>query len=532
MLVANLVSALDQRHQYYWIVKRKQSRRKVLSVMRSVIRNSVGETKMNAQTKVHRTLTACGALAAALMATTALTGFMTSNGPAFAGEPIVVQTNLPGSFSKLIAETRPAVVSVIVKKRGARLSSASDPSFGQLDEFLKRFNLPEGFGQKFKRPEKPEGRSPTGQGSGFFISEDGYIVTNNHVIDGADEIKVRLHDRRTLKAKLIGTDAKTDLAVLKVDGNDFKYVTFGDSDTAQVGDWVVAVGDPFGLSGTATAGIISARGRDIGSGPYDEFMQIDASINKGNSGGPTFNRRGEVVGVNTAIFSPSGGSVGIGFAVPSNVAKGVVDELIKTGKVERGWLGVLIQPISADLADTMDLKSQNGALIADVTEQSPANMAGLQAGDVVVAMDDEEIKTPRDLSKAIAAAGPKEKVKLDVLRDGRRRTFSVVLKELQAKQAVAIDQSTKDADGDAKLGLMLKETGDEVVVTDVTPGSPAANKGLRSGDIIAKVAGKTVTSVEDIQKAVKSAAGKAVLFLVKNKRGNRFIALKPDQAMG
>jgi serine protease Do len=292
------------------------------------------------------------------------------------------------------------------------------------------------------------------------------------------------------------------------------------------------VGDPFGLSGTATAGIISARGRDIGSGPYDEFMQIDASINKGNSGGPTFNRRGEVVGVNTAIFSPSGGSVGIGFAVPSNVAKDVVDDLIKTGKVERGWLGVLIQPISADLADTMDLKSQGGALIADVTEQSPANMAGLQAGDIVVAMDDEEIETPRDLSKAIAAAGPNETVKLDVLRDGERHTFNVVLEELQAQEAVAIDQSTNDAHGNAKLGLVLKETGDGVVVADVAPDSPAANKGLRSGDIIAKVAGKTVKSVEDVQKAVKSAAGKAVLFLVKNKHGNRFIALKPDRATG
>jgi hypothetical protein len=278
--------------RYYWIVKRKQSRRKVLSAMRSVISNSAEETKMNAQTKVRWTLTGCGALAAAFMATTALTGAMTANVPAFAGEPVVVETNLPGSFSKLIAETRPAVVSIIVKKRDARLNLANDRSFGRLDEFLKRFNLPQGFGQQFKMPGKPDGRSPTGQGSGFFISEDGYIVTNNHVIDGADEIKVRLHDRRTLKAKLIGTDAKTDLAVLKVDGNDFQYVTFGDSDTAKVGDWVVAVGDPFGLSGTATAGIISARGRDIGSGPYDEFMQIDASINKGNSGGPTFNRRG------------------------------------------------------------------------------------------------------------------------------------------------------------------------------------------------------------------------------------------------
>jgi serine protease Do len=470
-------------------------------------------------------------LVAALMATTALTSVMTATAPANAGQPVVVQTNLPGSFSDLVEKTRPAVVSVLVKKHAVAPNMTSGQVPEQFKEFFQRFKMPGGSSKNFKMPSQPHGHSMMGQGSGFFISEDGYIVTNNHVIDGAKEIKVRLHDKRTMKAKLIGTDPKTDLAVLKVDGKDFKFVQFGNSDTTKVGDWVVAVGNPFGLSGTATAGIVSARGRDIGSGSYDDFIQIDASINRGNSGGPAFNRRGEVVGVNTAIFSPTGGSVGIGFAVPSNIANEVVGDLMKHGKVKRGWLGVMIQSISEDLADTMDLKTREGALVSTVAEASPASTAGLKAGDVVIGVGGKAIKSPRDLSKAIAAAEPGRNVDLKVLRDGTSKTMTVALKELEpTKVAAAGDE--KDAHGKGKLGLMLKETDEGVVVAQVQPGSPAADKGIRSGDIIAKIAGQAVTSVADVQDAVKKAGGERFLMLVKNKKGARFLVLKPAKSVG
>ncbi len=461
-------------------------------------------------------------LMAALMATTMLTGTVTATMPATAAQPIIAKTKLPGSFSNLIAETRPAVVSIIVKKHAVKPSKTGGQLPQQLKEFFKNFRTP-GSSKQFQ--------TPRGQGSGFFISSDGYIVTNNHVIDGANEIEVRMNDKRKLKAQLIGTDPKTDLAVLKVDGNDFKYVKFGNSNTTKVGDWVVAVGNPFGLRGTATAGIVSARGRDIGSGPYDDFIQIDASINRGNSGGPAFNRRGEVVGVNTAIFSPSGGSVGIGFAVPSNIANEVVEDLIKHGKVKRGWLGVMIQPIGDDLADTLDLKSKDGALISTVTAKSPAAIAGLKAGDVVIAIDGNGIKAPRDLSKAIAGAGPNQSVKIKVLRDGKSRTLEVALKELEPKKVAAV-ANTKTDDGKPTLGLMLKETEQGVVVAQVMPGTPAAKKGLRSGDVIARVSGKIVKSAADVQKAVKAANGERVLMLVKNKRGARFVAIKPAKTTG
>ena len=427
------------------------------------------------------------ALLAVLMATTMLTGTAGAMSPAAATKPIVATTNLPGSFSKLIAQTRPAVVSIIVKKHVIRPSKTSDQGGRRLDEFLKRFKLPPG-AKAFPFPQPRGGRGQMGQGSGFLISSDGYIVTNNHVVDGAKEIDVRLGDKRRLKAQLIGADPKTDLAVLKVDGDDFQYVKFGDSDTTKVGDWVVAVGNPFGLSGTATAGIVSARGRDIGSGPYDDFIQIDASINKGNSGGPAFNRRGEVVGVNTAIFSPSGGSVGIGFAVPSNVAKNVVDSLIKHGKVKRGWLGVTIQSIGSDLADTLGLQSKDGALVSTVQAKSPASKAGLRAGDVIIAVGVKPVSGPRDLSKAIAAAGPGASVHLKIVRDGNQKSLNVALKELAAKTLAAAPGGKRPANG-PQLGLMLRETDKGVVVAQVVPDSPAARKGLRSGDVISKVAG-------------------------------------------
>ena len=487
---------------------------------------------MISQTNSRKNLSIGAALIAGLMATSALTGTMMASYSANAGQPVIVATNLPGSFSNLVAETRPAVVSILVTKQAVGPNMTSSNGSEQFKKFFKRFNMPEGHGRKFKMPGSPSGRKVMGQGSGFFISDDGYIVTNNHVIDGAKDITVRLNDKRTLKAELVGTDPKSDLAVLKVEGDNFKYVKFGNSDTAKVGDWVVAVGNPFGLSGTATAGIVSARGRDIGSGPYDDFIQIDASINKGNSGGPAFNRHGEVVGVNTAIFSPSGGSVGIGFAVPSNTARDVVGELIKHGKVKRGWLGVMIQAISDDLAATMDLKSKDGALISTVSERSPAGAAGLKVGDIVTGVNGKAVKSPRDLSKLIAATNPGESVTLTTLRDGKQRSLKVELKELASTQDASSGSATTGKGGNARLGLMLQKTEQGVVIAQVAPGSPAADKGLRSGDIIVKIAGKNVSSIDDVQKAVRKANGKRVLMLLKNKQGSRFVALKPSKSVG
>lgn len=473
------------------------------------------------------------ALVSALMATTALTSVAQANAAQTANEPVVTQSNLPASFSKLVADTRPAVVSVLVKRGTAKQNVTNSQQIPEhFKEFFKRFQMPGGSSPRFGMPGAPNNHPVIGQGSGFFISKDGYIVTNNHVVDGAKDINVRLHDGTTLEAKLIGTDAKTDLAVLKVDGSNFTHVKFGDSDTAKVGDWVVAVGNPFGLSGTATAGIVSARGRDIGSGPYDDFIQIDASINKGNSGGPAFNRRGEVIGVNTAIFSPTGGNVGIGFAVPANIANDVVDSLITHGTVKRGWLGVVIQPISEDLADAFGLKNRDGALISSVSDNSPASKAGLKSGDVVMSFGEEPIKTPRDLSKAVAGTNPNERVQVNVMRDGKRLAFDIAVDELETKQtAMTTQPEGKDK---PKLGLMLKNTDQGVVITGVAPGSPAAEKNIQSGDMIAEVGGRKVKSIEEIKKEIAKTQQGSILMLVKNKHGSRYVALKakPVKSMG
>ena len=253
----------------------------------------------------------------------------------------------------------------------------------------------------------PHRHSTVAQGSGFFISSDGYIVTNNHVVDHATEVTITTADGKTMPAKVIGVDSKTDLALLKAQGTDFPFVSFA-AQPPRVGDWVIAVGNPFGLGGTVTAGIVSARGRDIGSGPYDEFLQIDAPVNHGNSGGPTFNAQGEVVGVNTAIFSPSGGSVGIGFAIASDVVKNVVQQLKDNGVVTRGWIGVQIQAVTADIADDLGLKSASGALVAQTTKNSPAAAAGMKSGDVITAVDGETVADPHELARRIAALGPKK----------------------------------------------------------------------------------------------------------------------------
>jgi serine protease Do len=333
---------------------------------------------------------------------------------------------------------------------------------------------------------------------------------------------------------VIGVDSKTDLALLKAQGDNFPYVSFA-AQAPRVGDWVIAVGNPFGLGGTVTAGIVSARGRDIGSGPYDDFLQIDAPVNHGNSGGPTFNAEGEVVGVNTAIFSPSGGSVGIGFAISSDVVKNVVDQLKANGSVTRGWIGVQIQNVTQDLADDLGLKDATGALVAEAQKNSPAAEAGVKSGDVITAVDGEAVADPHDLARRIAALGPKKTAKLSIVRNGSPMVIDVTLGTMPADKTASADTRNSDDNGGsasvlAKLGLTLHAAHgqDGVVVTDVDPDGAAADKGLKQGDVILEVAGKSVSRPSEVAEAIDSAKSdgkKSVLLRVKSGDGERYLTL-------
>jgi serine protease Do len=371
------------------------------------------------------------------------------------------------------------------------------------------------------------------QGSGFFISAEGYIVTNNHVVDHATEVTVTTSDGKSMSAKVIGVDSKTDLALLKAEGEGFPFVSFA-SQPPRVGDWVIAVGNPFGLGGTVTAGIVSARGRDIGAGPYDDFLQIDAPVNHGNSGGPTFNANGEVVGVNTAIFSPSGGSVGIGFAMASDVVNNVVQQLKESGLVTRGWIGVQIQSVTPDIADDLGLKSASGALVAETQKDSPAAAAGIKSGDVISSVDGESVADPHDLARRIAALGPKKVATLAIVRNGSPMAVDVTLGVMPADKT-ASNESNADGDSEAvtplaKLGLTLRPARNQegVVVADVDPEGAAADKGLKEGDVILEVAGRTVSHPSDVARAIDAARSdgkKSVLLRVKSSEGERFLAL-------
>jgi serine protease Do len=348
-----------------------------------------------------------------------------------------------------------------------------------------------------------------------------------------------MSDGKELDAKLVGTDPRTDLAVLKVDSDQkFTYVAFGDDSKARVGDWVVAVGNPFGLGGTVTAGIISARGRDIGAGPYDDFIQIDASVNRGNSGGPTFNLNGEVIGINTAIFSPSGGNVGIAFDIPASTAKSVVADLMKTGSVKRGWLGVEIQPVTADIAESLGLKSEKGALVASAQDNGPAKKAGVTAGDVITQVDGKDVDSPKELARLIAAEEPGKPVELSVWRDGKTDTIKIDLGNLPSanKQASADDQPqpsvTSDSLADLGLTVTKADDGKGLLVTDVDPDSSASDHGIQAGDTIVAVNSTEVGSVDDATKAMADAAKagrKSVLFQITHDNNNRFVALPAAQ---
>jgi serine protease Do len=447
---------------------------------------------------------------------------------------------LPESFADLAQKVTPAVVNISSTHQSDEAATMPEmpfqfPEGSPFEEFFKQFQQQGGH-----RPHKV-----VSLGSGFIVDPAGFVVTNNHVVDGAKDIEVTLNDGKEYPAKLIGTDSKTDLALLKVDaGRPLPSVPFGNSDATRIGDWVLAVGNPFGLGGSVTAGIVSARGRDIDSGPYDDFLQIDASINQGNSGGPTFDAEGEVVGINTAIASPNGGSVGIGFAIPSNLAKPIIAELKSQGHIDRGWLGVAIQEVTPDLAQGLGLEKPQGALIATVQPNSPAEGAGLKAGDVVREYADRIIETPKDLSRAVAETQAGSVVPIRIWRGAQEEQIKVKIAALdenaEAKSALAADQGSSASSSGLILGAKLAPIGEEerqrlgldaatqgALVVSLADDSPLAEAGLRPGDVILKVNDQWVKSPSDVTEAASSlkGSGKSAAFLVRRDGDDRFIAV-------
>ncbi|SNB60891.1 serine protease Do [Arboricoccus pini] len=442
------------------------------------------------------------------------------------------------SYADLVQRVMPAVVNVSVEKTeqvDAERTPLDDP---EMRRFFERF-----FGQQMPAPDqRSHSERELGEGSGFVISKDGYIVTNAHVAGGASKIEVSFQDGTKLPATLKGIDEKTDLAVLKVEAHkDLTFVSFGDSSKVRVGDKVLAVGNPFGLGGTVTAGIISATQREIGAGPYDDFLQVDAAINRGNSGGPTFNLNGQVIGINSMIFSPSGGSIGIGFAISSNLAKSVIQQLTDDGKVDRGWLGVGIQPVDEDIASSLGLKKASGALVSKVEEGSPAEAAGLKTGDVIVGFNGKAVEKVRDLTRAVADTKPGSTESLDVVSGGSTRSVKVNIGEMPTDTTKVAANDQDGSKSQAKIGLALAPlspdlrkqlnlpaTAKGVVVSDVEDGSPAASKGIQAGDLILKVGDKAVSRPEDVVKAITAArerGEKAVLMLFQRDGAQLFAAV-------
>jgi serine protease Do len=470
-------------------------------------------------------------------------GYVPSNLPSGASAARAADTAMahPGSFADLVTRVKPAVVSVRVKiDEGAKQVSMDDDGHNEdipfapgspMEKFFQQFGAPNG-------PHAAPHRHGTmmGEGSGFFISSDGYAVTNNHVVDHATSVQVTTDDGTVYTAKVVGTDPKTDLALIKVDGkNDFPFVKFADH-APRVGDWVVAVGNPFGLGGTVTAGIVSARGRDIGAGPYDDYIQIDAPINKGNSGGPAFDVDGGVIGINSAIYSPSGGSVGIGFDIPADTAKMVVAQLKDHGHVTRGWLGVQVQPVTAAIADSLGMKKAEGAMVDQPQDGSPAAKAGVQAGDVITTLNGAPVKDARELARTVATLPPDSPVKLEILRHGEVRTITVTLGQApNERQAKADTEGPAAMKGVPHLGLSVAPAtdvagagGTGLAVTGVDPDGPAGQQGIKTGDIILDVGGKAVANAGDLRAALidaKAHGKQNVLMRVKSANATVFVAV-------
>lgn len=489
---------------------------------------------------------------AALLAVVAIPGSsVTANTePAHAAAQLS-RIDVNDGFAELVKAVKPAVVNISVTSYVNRSGSGQNNRHRgqnpqQLEEFFRRF-----FGDSFNFPRNtPEGsndnddnnypeRRSSAVGSGFLIDPDGFVVTNYHVIENADEIEVVLDDGTRIPATLKGTDQKTDLALLEIQtGRPLPYLEFGDSNEAEVGDWVIAIGNPFGLGGTTTSGIISARGRDLRAGQLVDFIQIDASINRGNSGGPLFNTRGQVIGINSVIYSPNGGNIGIGFAIPSAVASGVIAQLQQSGVVERGYLGVNIQALTAEIAESLGLQDESGALVTEVVDDSPASAAGIESGDVILEYDGRKVTTMRDLPKLVALTTRSEEVKIELWRNNGNHTVTVTIGSVDTE---AVASAGKDHADDLQLGLELAEldqahiekyglTGatSGVVIVNVDPQSPAAQRGLREGDIIKRVGDTMVSNPDDVIEAIrqgKEKEKKSVLMLVQKGKYSRFIVV-------
>jgi serine protease Do len=445
----------------------------------------------------------------------------------------------PQGFAELAERLSPMVVNISTSQTLRRPATAQPaPDGTPTDEFFRNF---------LDRDNRP--RRVQSLGSGFIIDASGYVVTNNHVIDGADEITVILSDTTSLTAKLVGKDEKTDLALLKVESKTpLPVAKFGNSDQTRVGDLVMAIGDPFGLGGTVTAGIVSARNRDISSGPYDDFIQTDASINRGNSGGPLFNMDGDVIGVNSAIYSPTGGSVGIGFAIPSNAANRVVAQLKSTGTIARGWIGVRIQAVSEEIAQSLGMDKARGAMIAGTSDNGPAAKAGLQNGDVVVNFDGKPVADSRALPRMVADTDIGKAVDIEVIRKGQSTKLPIMIEKLveetkvasadgpanpatppPAPQIVNLGMTLAPITGDSRRRFKLGESVAGAVVTEVDTGSPAGVKNIRPGDVITEVAQAKVTSPEEVSAKLteeKNAGHKVVLLQVSRGGELTFIGVR------
>jgi serine protease Do len=472
-------------------------------------------------------------------------------GPSFA-------TDVPPSFADLVDKLSPAVVNISTtqKVKGGMQGFQFDiPEGGeggeQIPDEMRKFF--EQFGKQQQGGKEME-HEVHSLGSGFIIDPDGYIATNNHVIGDAGEVSVTLADDTKLKAKIIGRDTKTDLALLKVEaGHKLPFVTLGDSDTGRVGDWIIAIGDPYTFGGTVTAGIISARGRNINAGQYDDFIQTDAPINKGNSGGPMFNMKGEVIGINTAIFSPSGGSVGIGFAIPTSLAKPVLTQLRAHGHIDRGWLGVKIQDVTDEIADSVGLKKAEGALVMEVTKDSPADKAGIKIGDIITHFDGKEIRQMRNLPRMVADTPIGKAVNVDVWRKGETKTVAITLGQLKEKEEAENSEGGEDEDngpsptikGREVLGMTVSPITPEVrekfgvtagikgvLVTKLKEESEAAKRGLQAGDIITQVGETPIEDAKALSDAVanaRSAGRKFLLLRVTHGTESLFVTLPVEE---
>jgi serine protease Do len=434
----------------------------------------------------------------------------------------------PESFSGLVQKVKMSVVNIsavkVVKREGVLPFQSPFGSEDPFKDFFEKF-----FGDRLPKEFKQKSL-----GSGFIIDKDGFILTNNHVVEKTEDIEVTLSDGQVFGAKIIGRDSKTDLALIRIETEtSLKPVPLGDSDELDVGDWVVAIGSPFGLGNTVTAGIVSAKYRQIGAGAYDDFIQTDASINPGNSGGPLLNTDGQVVRINTAIFSQTGGNIGIGFAIPVNMAKELLPQL-KEGKVVRGWLGVMIQQITPQLKDKLDLETENGALVADVTEEGPAEEAGIRRGDVIVSFDGKEIEEMRDLPFIVATTPVGKKVTVEVIREGEKKNFTVELGEMKEEK-----EPEKAEEAEGELGMTLRENSPElaeeynlpvqtgVVVVNIVPNSAAASAGLKPGDIILEVDQEPLKDLDDFRKKTRPyESGETLLLLVNRQGSTLFITLE------